>query len=245
MATPKRVTRSKSNDGDVAALLMRMKDEIIQATQQEIRKEIRTVIEKLSCLENRIESLELSLSRVSSRQEQQEECITDLANQVNELKMKSSSSDEIFDELHERLKRSKNLIISGVPEHETGSVEERREKDEIYVRTILETLKCDPGCYKNISRIGKIRNDGSRLIRVTVFTAELASQILQTAKLLRRYGEYRKVYINPDRTMAQQKHFSMLHRELKARRDGGEDVVIFRGRVANKDALRDSSKNFQ
>ena len=56
MPTPKRITtRSNSNDYDnVAALLVKIKNEIIEATKQEVK----AVLDKLSSLEMRIDNLE-------------------------------------------------------------------------------------------------------------------------------------------------------------------------------------------
>lgn len=247
MTTPnsKRTTRSNSNDNDISALLVKMKNEIIQATQQEIKKAIKTVIEKLSSLEGRIDNLEHSLLRLSSNQADHEEKISALSTQVCE--MKCSFANEAYDELQQRLKRRRNLIISGVPEHDDGSVQERQERDKEFVESLLQRLKMDPGNCREIyvSRIGKIRSTSSRLIRVVFTQDESASQVLQSAKSLRLYDEYKNVFINPDRTPSQQQHFSELRRELKARKEKGEDVVIFRGKVTNRAELkRDSERNF-
>ena len=242
--TPKRVTRSKSDDSGVSALLMKMKNEIIQATQSEIRKESVKILEKLSTLEGRIEKIEYSLSHLTSKQNDQEAKIAALANQIDE--MRSSVPKQMYDEMYERLRRSKNVIISGASEHVDGNVQERRQKDHEFVEMLLRKLNVSLNEMDKITRIGKIKSNPNRLIRVTFSGVEAAAHVLQSAKSLRSQNEYKKIFINPDRTPFQQRQFAELRRELKSRKELGEDVVIFRGEIINKDDFeRKTHQNFR
>lgn len=243
MTTPKRNTRSKSDDGGVSALLSKMKTEIIQATQLEIRKETAKIMEKLSNLDDRINKVETSLSLLTSKHNMQDERISDLSRRLDE--MRKSVGDGMYVEIQDRIKRSKNIVISGISEHTGGSIEERHEKDLNHVNIILQTLHADVSKTFTVNRIGKIKPNSNRLIRVTLPSEEEASKVLRSAKSLKSHKEFGNVFMNPDRTLTQRLQFAELRRECRARRESGEDVVIFGGRVVVRDTLkRENQQNF-
>jgi hypothetical protein len=245
MSTPKtRITRSKSDDSGFLTLLEKVKDEIVQATQAEIRKESEKIIKKLSSLEGRIDSLEKSFASLTSKQCANEEKIVNLSNQIDE--MKQTVGNDLYDEMYQRMRRSKNIIISGVPEHLNGDVKERQNKDLEFVHNLLQVLKVNPSYSEKVTRIGKIKNNSNRLIRVNLDDNEITSEILKNAKSLRSLKEFKDVFVNPDRTPLQQQQFVDLRRQLKARRELGEDVVIFGNKVVSRDSLgKRTQKNFQ
>ena len=76
------------------------------------------------------------------------------------------------------------------------------------------------------------------MLKVEFSTEEDKRKILQKAKSLRQKPEYRFVFINPDRTIFQQKEFILIHEELRRRRENGEDVVIFKNKVVTKNNLQ-------
>ena len=240
---PKRTTRSQSTDNDMLSLLSKMEGRLLQASST-TQQGLKTVLEKLSSLESRIDNIENCLGRLTSSQAVHEKKIADLSNEVGE--MKSCITNEVYDEVHQRVKRSKNVIISGVQEHLVGSVDERRVKDTAFVLQLLQAVKVECGEDDiNVARLGKIQDNSYRLLRVTFPNDETATQALQAGKELRHHDEYKTIFINIDRTKTQQQQFSVLRRELKARREKGEDAVIFRNKVVSRESLRTlSQKDF-
>ena len=237
MSTPKRSTRSSSNttdkNNDIAAMIVTMKQEIIETTKSEVKN----VMDKLSHLEHRIDNLDNAFKLVSFRQEQQETEIAILNDKIENLK--DNTSSELLEELQLRLSRSKNIIISGLPEQTEGNVDERREKDEYDVECLMRKMEMSDFDIQKISRLGKIREDRSRILRVVFSEEEEKTKALRKAKLLRSFGEYRRVYLNPDRTPSQQKQFARLRQELKAGRENGEDLVIFRDKIMKRKDVKD------
>ena len=244
MEARRRSNRLKSNIDDISTLLVKMKNEIIQANREDIKNEMKIVVDKLCALESRIDNIELTLSMLTSKQLIQEEKIAALSKQMAD--SKTNISEDVQSELLQRVRRMKNIIISGVPEHEEGRVEDRKELDEKYVESLLRTLHVNLNLNGKTSRMGTIKKNSNRLIRVTLPDDAVVSNILQSAKSLRKHDDFKNVFINPDRTPSQQEHFSELRRELKARQQMGENVVIFRGKISEKNALRGfPNQNFQ
>ena len=60
--------------------------------------------------------------------------------------------------MEERHRRRKYIVVSGVPEHESGSVEERRKMDSETVKDIIEELGIRNFELDEITRVGIIRS---------------------------------------------------------------------------------------
>ena len=246
MSSTKRSTRSNSNtsdkSNDIPTMLVKMKQEIIESTKSEIKN----VVDKLSRLEYKIAALDDALDRITSRQQEQEREIANLTVKFENLRG-NASADDLLEELQLRLVRNKNVIISGLPEQTEGSVDERRTKDEDVVERLFEKIDMADVDIRKVSRLGKITQDRGRLVRVVFSEEEEKTKALRKAKLLHTFDEYRRVYLNPDRTPSQQKKFAILRHELKVRKEIGEDVVIFRDKVLTRkdvNAVQNFRKGF-
>ena len=80
------------------------------------------------------------------------------------------------------------------------------------------------------------------MIRVTMGDESSRMQVLRNAKSLRSFPAYGKVFINPDRAPKEQMQFKASYREFKERKQNGEDVVFYRGKVVDRSKLKE---NFQ
>ena len=67
----------------------------------------------------------------------------------------------------------------------------------------------------------------SRLLKISVKEEESKMQILRNAKLLKSSLHYKYVFVGPDRTPREQTEYRDLLRELKEKREKGEDVVLY------------------
>ena len=232
-----RITRSKDSPlsipgDDLAALLHQNRSDIIQA----LKPELNAIHGKLSLLEERINHFETNLSSLVAKQNIQDEKIERLTMDFNSAL--SNLASETSNEVHQRVLRCKNVIITGLEDQPTGTLEERKEKDEEDVGNILEALEEENVEVSNIRRIGKIRSDGKKMLKVELSSEEEKRRVLRKAKSLRHKPVYETVFINHDRTIFQQKEYRLLREELKSRRENGEDVVISRNKVVERRSLQ-------
>ena len=151
------------------------------------------------------------------------------------LKMCSNESLELtINEIYDRQRQQNNVIISGVQEKAAGSLDERCEHDTQIVRSIFKFLdKAKEVDVRNAQRIGRLDLDRPRLLKVELSSFYDRNAILKNAKSLRR-SSWDSVFINPDYTEMERVQNRKLREELKRRRNSGEDVVLYRGRIVRK-----------
>ena len=99
------------------------------------------------------------------------------------------------------------------------------------VEDIMDELHVSNPDLSEFRRVGKKPKFGPRLLKVRVNNVQKKSEILSKSRLLRNSKRFKKVYVRPDRTPMQQEHDKQLNAELYARRQDGEDVILFKGRV--------------
>lgn len=240
MTEQKRYLRSNSvdqiNSNDLYILLEQQKKDIVDSFTNEIRK----VFNKIESLETRILNFENSLYEIRKQQTDQESTIKTLAADIQN--MKNEYSHALLDEVEQRNWRRNNIIVCGAEELKHGSLKERKEHDEIMIDNMIEDLKISDVEVRNITRIGRMKEGKERLIRIKLSTDDSKTKLLKAAKSLQNIPKYKGIYLNPDRTPVEQHRFALIRKELKDRKEKGEDVVLFRGRVIAKTAL---PKNFR
>ena len=113
-------------------------------------------------------------------------------------------------------------------------------KDIGYAVSLLNEIGIEYSYPEIVSRIGSIRSSKPRLIRVKCSDLNEKGRILRESRNLRNLPDFQGIFINPDQTVVQRKRGAELRRELKSRREAGEDVRIRHGRVVTLD----QDKNF-
>ena len=197
----------------IESLLERMKREIVDMLKNEVDKQ--TVLVK--ALLKQVEELSAKNAVLEKK------CIKLEENMVK-------TSTVILEEINDRDRRRKNLVISGIAESTSGSIEEKN-RDKERVNCLLKELSIDGDeILRRIHRIGKQVEGRDRLLRVVCCDEESKIGVLRQAKLLRNTS-FKKVYINPDLTKTQREERKRLREELKRRKDVGEDVTIRYGRI--------------
>jgi hypothetical protein len=141
--------------------------------------------------------------------------------------------------MEERDRRKANLIVSGIVEKEDGTVVERKQHDKAKVETLLQNL-CDfnSTVITSVNRIGKVNSSKPRLLKIVCGNIETKLSLLRKAKELRRISSFKGVYLNPDQTPMQQKESKRLREELRRRRALGEDVLIQRGKIVERQTIQ-------
>ena len=217
-----------------------LKTELIRLFKEEISK----VTNKLDTLSSRLDHMEQSLKEALSSQGKMKKEISELSGRVklmndelNEVKS-MSNQEEMIREVELRQMKKENIIIAGMPEATTGTLEEREAWDKREVEAILDELevkKCD---IKRVFRVGR-NLQKHRLICVKLNDSLAKRNILQKAKILRNSTKFKHCFVNPDLTPMQRRFDKMLRDELKKQRENGQDVVIKNGRIIARD---DSNK---
>ena len=236
-----RTTRSNSSP---QALTINEVKALIEGCRTEIQT---TINEKFDNLVNIIESL---VVRVEALEKHHEE----LLNKVHRLEreqqcMQSSGNnainvvkrDELLMEVEERQRRRDYLIVFGLLEKGTGSVEERKRRDADSFKSLLQEIGIPDLVPKEVVRIGKVSDTRPRLLRVRCSDFEAKMAILRAARNLRSSKNFKNVYINPDRTRMQREKNGELRRELRERRNAGEKVVIRGDQIVESE----NNKNFR
>jgi len=126
-------------------------------------------------------------------------------------------AEEVIREAEERHKRRKYIIVSGVAEHESGSVEERKKIDTEIMEEIVEELGIKDFAPEEVSRLGSIRSSRPRLLRVKCESVDVRNHVLKKARKLRDSDMFKNVYVNADQTFLQRQ----MNRELR----GGKIVL--------------------
>jgi hypothetical protein len=231
-----RNTRSNSN-GDLTVDFLRV---LLREQKEEIIRSLSSKVDELNVkvteLVSKIRRLEDTVALVCDKQEAQQAEINNLRGLVQS----STNVESLLDEMQQRSIRANNLIISGLPEKNSGSVEERNKHDLSEFERLSNFLKISGVKVTENFRIGGARQDGNRLLKVKLGDQTKTTQFLRKSRSLRN-TEFNKIFISPDRTPVQQSEYKELRRGLKERRDMGEDVVIYRGRIQEKSSL----KNFR
>lgn len=176
----------------------------ITEEQVKLKSDISSIKLSNSTTEKKIEFLEPSLQQINC---------TNLA-----VTSTTKSHEEVIIELNERNERSKNILISGIPELISTDPKERLEYDKSTVRNTLQTIYTDCPEPEKIFRIGKYYPDKKRIIKVCFESKNTAKQILRNKSNLKN----NEIKIFSDQTPQQQAYFKVLKSELESRLKNGE-----------------------
>ena len=187
------------------------------------------------------ESLTRKLEPVLHRMTQITESVQDLKNEVANLKQNyhdlitsnSLEAEALIREATERFRRQKYLVISGIPEQTTGSIEERRTEDTNAIKELGDALLIEKLEPKEATRIGKLSLGRPRLLRFKCSDKTTRIALLKKSKQLKSQPGYQNIFINPDLTKLQRDTAKELRDELKLRRARGENVVIRNGKISD------------
>lgn len=238
--TPQQQRSMRSNSNTKTNITLTEIKTLIQNQTAEI---VNSLTREIKDLKQTIDALVKRVDIVDGRVDKLEERNACLEKRCHQLEKKSNQSAMSFlDEMEDRLRRRKCLVISGVPEQTEGTVHSRSEADKQKVQVMLQDLcGISEPRISRIHRIGSQQQDKARLIRLVLENENDAKNILQKAKQLRDSPQYDRIFINPDLTPFQREIYKKLREELKRRRNSAEDVVIRGGKIVP----RIRSQNFQ
>ena len=237
----KKNTRSNSTGGgpptlsDIKALLDSVEKRILDS----MKKDNESINKNIQLLCSRLTQLETSYKVLKFENDS-------LRQEIKELK--SSSTDnltQIADELHLRSLRQCNVIVFGASEKMDGSLGTRQEHDKSFCKELFSKIKVNVSFDEEPFRLGRPRTDGHpRPIRIKCNSTQERNAVLRASRELRDLPEYNSVFIHPDRTPIQQAAHRKLREELKFRRQNGEEVTIFRGKIVEKNETQNFAARF-
>ena len=127
--------------------------------------------------------------------------------------------DSVVEEVVERMKRSTNVVIRGIPECQ-GTIAQQKEADGLTVKNLIKLVIPDDSEYNilNIVRLGKANSTRSRMIKVMFNNST-------TVQKLVRHRFNNNVFFNLDLTRIQQEKAYTIRKEFKRRCDNGEKGI--------------------
>lgn len=236
---PKSTKTSPTSLEDIGHLINSAKDEILSKLMNEITQ----VNECISSLTSKVVNIENGLAKMKETIEKHEEEFAEIRYTVSNLKENLFS--QVTEEVEQRSNRMQNLVISGVTELGSGTIDERKEHDLNELIKVLDEMEInyDKDDFR-VSRIGKPFKDKPRLLKVVCPDSQMKQDILRKSKMLRTSSSFKGVYVNQDLTPIQQCEFKRLRMKLKELRDKGEDVIIFRNKIVKRDNTKDFRQGF-
>lgn len=191
----------------------------------------------LTRLSEKVASLESRLDAFDAKQKKQEMEINAIKESLKDLKPVDNKVlfEEICNETTERWRKRQFLIVSGISEHTSGDLEERRGNDKEKLELLAQEMGVDDLDLhpSEVSRVGRLDPSRPRLLRFKCNNADTRRQLLRNSKDLRKSSEFQGVYINPDLTHFQRKRNAELRKEVRQRREDGENVGIRRGHIVD------------
>lgn len=134
------------------------------------------------------------------------------------------TQENIIAEINERELRSKNIIISGIPEPKSSNKMERIQIDKNEVTSVIKQIDNNCPEPERILRLGKYDVKKTRPIKLCFKSQETAKSILRYKNNIKT--ENIKIY--SDQTPKQQKYLKNLKDELNRRLENGEKNLIIK-----------------
>jgi outer membrane murein-binding lipoprotein Lpp len=188
------------------------------------------------------ESMDLLSSQVvdlKSENDKLQNNITNLNKRVQALESTStrhlsSSTDtvpSILQEITERERCSRNVIIRGIPESSSSLLEDRMSNDSLKIAEVIQPYFPElPSGLKSI-RLGKPNDRGPRPLKVFFSSKEIAHKLISDFNInvrgLPSDSKLRSISVIRDRTPRERESIRLVYAELENRKKNGEtDIVI-------------------
>lgn len=207
---------------------------------QTISEDIRSIKDQITSIKSTTDNLAVEQSTIKSdlitlRKDNvaTEKKVEDLQHDVKLLKQDceypstystSEVQESIIAEMNEREFRSKNIIISGIPEPESSNKMERINIDKNKVISVIKEIDTNFPEPEKILRLGKYNAKKTRPVKVCFKQQEIAKSILRNRNSVKT--ESIKIY--SDQTPRQQKYLKNLKNELNRRLQGEEKNLIIK-----------------
>ncbi|CAH0713932.1 unnamed protein product, partial [Brenthis ino] len=258
--------KRKTPESDFTCQLNDFKYEILDILKESSRMQtenINTISEHISSIKEQLKDIKITtehlvkenhnlksqIQTLTNIVEKNDEIITSLQGEVQQLKSKTSVStldnalpttcDEMIIEINERTERSKNIIIVGIPEMHFDNMEEKREKDRYEVDKIVKSIFPDCPKPERVMRLGKYDINKRRSLKICYSSPEIVKNILRNKHKLKEDS----IRIYSDQTPFQQKIMINLKNELIKRSAEGEKDLMIKYVKGIPKIIKQNSKN--
>ena len=215
---------------------------MIAESHESLSKDILDVKAILTSFATRVKKVEEAVEKIRTEQTSLKEEVQGII-EDNQC-LQNEVAEFCMEELQNRTNRMNNLILMGVAEQENGTIDERKRHDEANFQDIIKEIGVAGATVTDCRRIGRKPKSGPRLLKVRVTNNQKKREILSKSKSLKHSVNFNNVFIKPDQTPMQQQLDVQLKAELSARRQNGENVTIYRGRVVPKNETQNFRHNF-
>ena len=151
-----------------------------------------------------------------------------MEHQINKAKIPSDSEnnqfEEIVQEMSEREKRKRSLVIFGASEEPISGNQTRAEKDKQLVTRLFNSIDISANENMNAIRIGKfVATKGTpRPLKVMVNEESVVHDIILKARNLKNTDNYKNINISLDRTPRQIELYRTVKKQFNERIAAGE-----------------------
>lgn len=152
-----------------------------------------------------------------------------LNQEIQNLKTQKGSEETeiIINEISDRQRREKNLILFNVPELLTGSVANKQAADLNKVVGIINNISPEVNTHSiNVVRLGRSDGRKPRPLKVEVDSRDSVFAILKNKRKLSE--EYAEVSITTDRTALQREQLKKVIHDINERKEQGEEDLYIK-----------------
>lgn len=210
---------------DDQATIIDLQKKLIDAKDSQIEKLQESVKSSVKCVEDKVKTFSSVLQKEMETQRiDVQKSVADVQKSVSSAFNTKKVGDAVKHAV-EKDERGKNVVIFGVPEDITQTLE-------TCVGGVLEHLGQKPRIV-DCCRLGKEQEGAVRPVKVTLSNSSVATELLRKSKVLKDVEECRQIFICPDRTVEQRKVQKGLIDQLKKKRTEhpGARYSIRNGRV--------------
>lgn len=191
----------------------------LETTLEVQKTEMKSLKNQLAGLQSRLDEVERKQSLPTPPAQPSYASVVGAGTPGNRAHMLTSMKKEESDQKN----REKNICIRGTKP--IGEKEDLQIIEEIG-RTLIPGHKFSG----RPCRVGKVSDEGTQLLIVTLDSADTKATLVRRAKLLRNYPQWDGVYLAPDLTPAEREVQFLLRQELRKKRaESGASKWIIRG----------------
>ena len=198
-----------------------IKEEIAQAGTPKVNIEedtIRDIVQE--AVTNKINTIESDVSRTNTKTPMDSE--------------EQTSVTAVMEEINERKKREKNMLIFGIPESTADDPTERQTYDLNQVNELFTDcdITLDPANIENCKRLGKYNAEKTRPILTALQSVDVKVTLFKNMYKAKKMPKYEKVGVSNDLTKTErqeEKKLFSLAQELQQKEGKGEFLFKVKG----------------
>ena len=203
-------------------------EEVVGKVLEKVEKEMKENKEKLTIVKETLATNEMaSKSYADVLKKTMNEKMDQMAVHSKPPTQAKDMVQECFD--HES--RKCNVVISNIPEAQGAGIGNQSAADKQAVYELCHMLHLEVVIVKAVRLGAKSRDGRPRLLLVSNPSEETKWDVVRAAKNLKQIEQYKDIYVNPDMTRTEREEKAKLRVEARDRRNKGEDVFIFKGKV--------------